>query len=154
MDLTHRLIIVASTLGVLSLSTSRTASALPDPCSLLTPKEISSVVGATFGASKPISATACSWIAPSGPASPGVTVTLAVQDAKEWDKATAPLAGVTRLPESGIGDAAIYTIAGPFASFGVRKGAVTVIIRMYGAHDLAKQKSLEKSLAANAIAKL
>ena len=153
MKLANRLGVVASTFCVLSLSTARIASALPDPCSLLTSKEISSVVGATFGASKPISATACSWTAPV-PGSSNVTVTVAVQDAKMWDKATAPLVGVQRVPESGIGDAAMYTIAGPFASLGVRKGGVTVIIRMYGVHDLARQKSLEKSLAADAIAKL
>lgn len=154
MKLAHRLGVVSSSLCVLSLSTRPTASALPDPCTLLTAKEISSVVGGSFGASKAISATACSWTAAAGPGSPNATVTLAVQDAKVWDKATAPLVGVQRVPESGIGDAAIYTIAGPFASLGVRKGAVTVIIRMYGVHDLAKQKSLEKSLAADAIAKL
>ena len=151
MDLMRRLGIVTGTLGVLSLVPARAATALPNPCSLLTSKEISSVVGGTFGASKPISATACSWAATG---SPNVTVTLAVQDANKWAEATAPLRGVQRIPESGIGDAAMYTIAGPFAALGVRKGAVTVIIRMYGVHDLAKQKALEKSLAASAIAKL
>jgi hypothetical protein len=77
-----------------------------------------------------------------------------VHDASLRPKPTAPLPGIARVPESGIGDAAMYTIAGPYASLGVRKGAVTVIIRMYGVHDLAKQKTLEKSLAADAIAKL
>jgi hypothetical protein len=154
MDLTHRLGAITGTLGVLSLSAVHAAPALPNPCALLTAKEISGVVGPTFGASSAIGATGCSWTAPTGKGSPNVTVTLVVQDASLWAKATAPLPGIARVPESGIGDAAIYTIAGPYASLGVRKGAVTVIIRMYGVHDLAKQKTLEKSLAADAIAKL
>ncbi len=152
MNFTHRWSGIAGTLGALSLVSLR--AALPDPCTLLSAPEISAVMGATFGAAQRIGTSGCSWTAPTGPASPNITVTLVVQDAKVWDRATAPLPGIQRVPESGIGEAAMYTVAGPYASFAVRKGAVTVIVRMYGVHDLAKQKALEKSLAAKAISKL
>jgi hypothetical protein len=150
MAFAHRLAVVAGTICVLSQSTSRDAAAarLPNPCTLLTSAEISSVVGGTFGASSPIGPTGCSWMAK------GVTVTLVTQDASLWAQATAPLAGITRLPVSGIGDAGMYTIAGQFASLGVRKGAVTIIVRMYGVHPLDKQEALEKSLAAVVLPKL
>ncbi|HSQ28889.1 MAG TPA: hypothetical protein VLN49_03515 [Gemmatimonadaceae bacterium] len=156
MHFTHLLVVITSTLGVLSPGTRHTApaNALPNPCGLLTSAQISSVVGSTFGASQAISTTGCQWAASKQGDTPGAIVTLVVQDAKVWDRATAPLAGVTRVPESGIGDAAMYTIAGPLASLGVRKGAVTVIIRMYGVHPLDKAKAMEKALAADAIAKL
>lgn len=156
MHLIHRLGVITFTLGALtsSMPHAARANALPNPCSLLTAAQIGSVVGSTFGASQAISTTGCQWAAPKQGDTPGVIVTLVVQDAKLWDRATAPLAGVTRVPESGIGDAAMYTIAGPLASLGVRKGAVTVIIRMYGVHPLDKAKTMEKALAADAIAKL
>ena len=156
MHLIHRLGVITATLGVLTSSTPQAApaTALPNPCGLLTSAQISSIVGSTFGASQAISTTGCQWAAPKQGDTPGAIVTLVVQDAKAWDRATAPLAGVSRVPESGIGDAAMYTIAGPLASLGVRKGAVTVIIRMYGVHPLDKAKTMEKALAAEAIAKL
>ena len=156
MQLIQLLGVITATLGALNSSESHTApaTALPNPCGLLTSAQISSVVGSTFGASQAISATGCQWAAPKQGDTPGAVVTLVVQDAKVWDRATAPLAGVTRVPESGVGDAAMYTIAGSLASLGVRKGAVTVIIRMYGVHPLDKAKTMEKALAADAIAKL
>jgi hypothetical protein len=154
MESLHPLGAIVGILGVFSVTGLHGAPALPNPCDLLTPAQISSVVGATFGASQTISATGCQWLAPAKGKTPGVIVTLVVQDAKLWARATAPLAGVARVPESGIGDAAMYTILGPMASLGVRKGPTTVIVRMYGVHDLDKQKAMERSLAADAIAKL
>jgi hypothetical protein len=123
----------------------------PAPCSLLTPAEISAVVGATAGAGQPIATTGCSWSAPHR------ITTVSLSDAAGWQKMKTPLPGIAKTPIIGLGDDAFLSMVGPpgkeFASLSVMKGGTVYVIRVYGGNP-TDQASMEKTLAADVLAKL
>ncbi len=136
---------------VLIVSSGGTASGAPLPCSLLTPSEVSSVVGGTAAAGQPIGDKGCSRTAPGQPPK---TVTLVLAGEKEFAVAkTPPTASIKPVPASGIGDEAIYNRMGQLSSLAVRKGKVVFIIRMYGiSQDQIEVK--EKAIAIAVLPKL
>jgi hypothetical protein len=158
MDSKHRFGVVVGIACVLAAGSARAAyaEAPTDPCALLTPAQVSAVVGVTVGAGESIGTTGCQW-STSGQATaanPKVTTTLVLWPATAFADMKIPLAGITKTSVSGIGEDAIYATVGPLTTLSVKKGAVAFIVRLYGIHDQDKQVAMEKSLALDVLAKL
>jgi len=137
------LIAIFSILVAASAATSRAAAAAPDPCSLLTPAEVSDAFGVAVKAGQPANPTLCSW------AAGGKRLTLLITDDKHYagSKTTGGVPGVTVETLSGIGDeATLTTTGGTFASVMVKKGAVYFMLRVYG-FPIDQAKAKEKTLA-------
>ncbi len=137
-------------------------SALPmygatDPCSLLTPAQVSAVLGVNVGAGKTLVPTVCYWTAPNqapGAAAKKVTVTLQKPQAFAYAKMPANSKSITKTPISGIGDDAVYgTTAGQAATLTVKKGDVVFVVRVDG-FPLDQLEEKEKTLAKEIVAKL
>ena len=125
--------------------------AAPEPCKLLTPAQVSAVLGATFGAGEPIGTTGCSWTS----AKPHQIVTVSLWPPKEWDRMkTSPTPGTSNTTASGLGDDAFYTTVGPYTVLYVKKGGTVYLFKVYGVKDQAKQMSAEKALAQDALKSL
>ncbi len=133
---------------------SRTAAAqAASPCSLLSSAQVTAAVGVTVGAPQPIANTGCSWSAPH------MIVTLSLWDgsASGWSKMKTPIAGMEKTPVAGLGDDAVVTTLGTapkqFVTLSVKKGGTAYLFKVYGPSP-TEQLSMEKTLAANVLAKL
>src|SRR5262249_3027840 len=111
------------------ICTSTAYAAMPsDPCSLLTPAQVSAALGTTVGAGVAVGSALCQWIAPNQPNSMNAKkVTLRLQNAQQFAYAkTLVGGGITKTPASGIGDEAVYgtspgTTPGLATTLAVRK---------------------------------
>ena len=78
-------------------------------------------------------------------------------DASKWDPMkTASLPGVTKSPVSGLGDDAFSATMGTnkqFAVLNVKKGATVYVFKVYGVDSPSDQLSIEKTLAADVVAR-
>ena len=123
------------------------AAAAPDPCSLLTPAEVSDAFGVAVKAGEPANATLCQW------AASGKMLTLLITDETHFAAAKKgppmPMPGVTIEAVSGVGDDAVSTTNQTFVSIMVKKGAVCFMLRVYG-FPLDQAKAKEKTLAIDA----
>jgi len=147
------LLCLACALAVCALPAAAAAAPAtpPAPCTLLTPAQVSGVLGGTFGAGQPIGTTGCSWTAEK----PHMIVTVSLWPPTEWDRMKAsPLPGTQITPASGLGDDAFYTTVAQYIVLYVKKGQTVYLFKVYGVKDLAKQTSAEKTLAQDALAKL
>ena len=134
-----------------ALSWADTAYGETAPCALLTQNQVSSIVGASFGAGSPIANTGCSW---TKAAAPRITVTVSMQSEKMFAAAKSSVPPeTTKTPISGIGDDAIFTGVEKFSSLWVRKGATVLLVRIYGVSVSEAQTKL-KTLATSALSKL
>jgi hypothetical protein len=145
--------VIAAIGWALAIGTARGANAAStvDPCSLLTTAQVSSAIGGAAQAGKPIYTTGCSWSS----TSPKATVTISFQNLGTYERLKA--ANSTMLVKtsiSGVGDDAFYQSAGAWTTLTVKKGDAYFIVRVYGVTDQAKQKEIEKTLGAEAAAKL
>ena len=129
-----------------------------NPCSLLTPVQVSAVLGVDVKAGHPIAAKACEWSAPGQPTPNAKKVTVNVQDARAFEYAKMPVGhGITKTPASGIGDEAVY---GTTPSLGtvltVKKGSVVFVVHVYGfpLDQIDEIKTKEKTLALEILDKL
>jgi hypothetical protein len=127
-----------------------TARAAKEPCSLLTPAEISGTLGGAFAAGQPIGTTGCSWTNDK----PHMIVTVSLWPPTEWDRMKANPLGGTITPTSGLGDDAFYASIAQYTVLYVKKGATVYLFKVYGVKDNAKQMSAEKTLALDALARL
>ena len=135
----------------LSLSSPQVAYSQSAPCSLLTEKQVSTVLGVSVGAGSPIADTGCSW---KSTGATQVMVTVSMQTEKMFAGAKSSAApGMTRASISGIGDEAIFIGAPKFASLWVRNGTKFPLIRIYGLPVNEAQTKL-KALAADVVSKL
>ncbi len=123
----------------------------PNVCTTLTPDQVKAAFGAAVKTGVPIGTTGCAWNSADGSRP---YLTLVVHSNEDWAKATAPLPGVTRTHFSGLGDDAVYNDVGPLTTLGVKKGATTIIVRVYGIDSRDQQKAIEKALAQTVLAKL
>ena len=142
-----------STLGIVCVLTacltrSASAAAPNNPCALLTPAQVSGVVGITVPAGQPISTTGCSWSAT------GIMTTLVLHDGAAFATMKTPLPNITRTPVTGLGDDAFYSTVGTLTTLTVKKGAVAFVVRLYGVKDMNTQTAMEKSLALDVLANL
>ena len=154
--------ILIVTLGVLSLFGSPNASAAPpNPCPLLTPAQVSAVLGVNVGAGQNRLSTLCEWSEPgqSGPGAKKVTVT--TQDPRAFEYAKMQIGGgITKTQVSGIGDDAVFgTTPKVAAVLTVKKGDVVFVVRVYGfpidaGKPLEEVQAKEKALALAILSKL
>jgi hypothetical protein len=158
MDSKHRMGLVIGTVCALAAGSARAAQAdaASDPCALLTPAEVSTVVGATVAAGQPIGTTGCSWTAttPTHPTGPKVMATLSLMDGAAYAGMKAAPTRMTKTTLSGVGDDAFYATAVALTTLSVKKGAVTFVVRLYGVQGNDKQMAMEKALALDVLAKL
>ena len=114
--------------------------------------EIGAALGATFAAGEPIGTTGCSWSS----ASPHMIVTVSLWPPAEWDriKAGGGIPGTKITPVSGLGDDAFYATIPQYVVLYVKKGQTVYLFKVYGVKDQAKQMSVEKTLAGNAVKRL
>jgi hypothetical protein len=137
-------------------STSR-AYAATDPCALLSPAQVNSVLGGNVGAGKALATTVCIWAEPrqsTGTTVKRVTLTLQKPQAFAYAKMPVNSKDITKTPVSGVGEDAVYgTTMGKFSVLTVKKGDVVFSVRVDGFPlDQAEQK--EKTLAQQVVAKL
>jgi hypothetical protein len=139
------LVLVTTALFVLAGSNARIAYGAPptSACSLLSPEQVSSVLGAKVGAGKALMAKVCIWSGTSGK-----KVTLNLINPQAFAYAKMPVGnGITKTEVRGIGEDAVYVSAqGAPTTLTVKKGdaAFTLIVSGFP-DDLTKAK--EKALA-------
>ena len=124
-----------------------TARAAKDPCKLLTPAEISGVLGGAFGAGAPIGTTGCSWTNEK----PHMIVTVSLWPPTEWDRIKANPLGGKITPVSGLGEDAFYASIAQYSVLYVKKGGTVYLFKVYGVKDETKQMSAEKTFALDAL---
>jgi len=132
------------------------ASAAPDPCSLLTAAEVSSVVGIKSLAGRPYlgSKRVCLFSPDTSADSEQPVVNLMVETPAMYQAAknTFP-----PHPVSGLGDEAYWSGSGSYAKVAVRKGsrAFTVTIAMGKVQKTQEQiEQMEEALARKAVARI
>lgn len=124
------------------------AQSNPDPCRMLTQAEVGAATNASVAAGHALGET-CNW---SG--TPRVIVSLWYPGPTMWQAIEHPNAMVKQTAVPSLGDAAFYNTLGGFATLGVKKGTTTFVVKVYGITDQSKQMSIEKSLAAQVLAKM
>lgn len=139
----------------------RTASAESDPCSLLTPAQVSAVLETNVEAARHVAPRLCQWSASNQPNSMnGKKVTLLLKDARSFQFAKTPvMPEIKTMAAPGICDDAVYTVT-PGVSPGlgtalyVKKGDSYFAVQIYGSRDQPRTMALEKTLAVEACSKL
>ena len=158
-------IIAAIFIIVAAAAPSAVAAPPSDACPLLTPAEISAVVGVSVGAGAHMTPTylkSCTWSPPGGATKDFTTLVLALEPAASYQSAKAMLqavasqgkGGITITPASGIGDDAIYSSVANYTKLIVKKGDVVFQLVIYGSFPLEKKRDMEKALASKVISKL
>ena len=127
------------------------AQGATQPCALLSQPQISSVIGANVDPGQPIGDTGCQWMAAK---QPGARATIQLWDASAFGGMATPIPGVTKARVSGIGDDAFFATVGILTTLTVKKAKVTFVIRLYGVSGQEKQITMEKSLAADVLARM
>jgi|GEM_PF-5678488 len=159
----HGMFLVAGIVCVLLAGNTGTSSAATlinrnasTPCSWLTPAEIHTAANVNVEAGVPIATTGCQWAAlPGQTSSPVKMITVSTVSARGFAASRTPLGtAITRSEVSGIGDDTIYTTMSYLVTLGVKKGDNYFVVRMYGDHDLADERAVEKVLANYVMAKL
>jgi hypothetical protein len=139
----------------LALTGARPAYGAPptDACALVTPAQVSAVLGITVGAGEPIvpsSKTLCGFGSAGAPKRVMVAIITPVMFANEKH----PLAGIKEETLSGVGDDAHYmTTPGFGTGLSVLKGGFAFKIRVYG-FPVEQIEAKEKTLAQEVLAKL
>jgi hypothetical protein len=159
--------IILAVLIVAAAAAPSTAAAPPsDACPLLTPAEISAVVGVSVGAGTHITPTyvkSCTWSPSGGTTKDFTTLVLALESAASYQSAKAMLqavansqgkGGITMTPASGIGDDAIYSSVANYTKLIVKKGDVVFQLVIYGSFPIEKKRDMEKALASKVLSKL
>ncbi len=125
------------------------ANAAPaNACSLLTPAQIKSAIGADVGAGNVASAKLCSW-SPSSASSSVKSITLLLySDTNAFEPGKHMPAPAVVTPVSGIGDDAFFLAVGDQVGLIVKKGSGAFKIAVYAKVSLDQKESMEKSLAA------
>ncbi len=158
--------IILAVLIVAAAAPSATAAPPTDACPLLTPAEISAIVGVTVGAGShmtPTSVKSCVWAPPGGPTKDFANVVLVLESAASWQSAKAMLqavansqgkGGITMTPASGVGDDALYSSVGNYTKLIVKKGDVVFQVVIYSGIPIEKKRDMEKALASKVLSKL
>ena len=118
------------------------------PCEWVTVAQVKAATGVDMNVGTPIFDTGCSWHG----SAERVDVTPSFQLASKWWAAIkAPAAPYIKTPVSGIGEEAIYIKGGNLVWLSVKKGDRILNVKVYGVNDEAKQKTIEKALAQDAL---
>jgi|GEM_PF-299043 len=157
---------VSLTLVVLALCSSKVGYAAPptDACSLLTPAQVSAVLGVSVGAGQkilPNSTAMCGWEVPGQQRMDRKRVVLSIYTQigsltpiQRFNYAKTPIKGITKVPVSGVGDDALFVTTPGFGTGLIfRKGDAAFDLRAYG-FPLDQVEAKEKALAQDVLGKL
>jgi hypothetical protein len=164
MDSKHRMGLVVGIGFALAACSSRVACAQApsDACALLTPAQVSTILGVTVGAGHSLSTTVCAWSTPGREVTSThaqVSVKLTLLDVTAFPVERETLLGVTMWTSvSGIGEDAVYATYGrmtpPQTHLSVKKGKVDLEFELLGVQGQDKQMAMEKALALDVLARL
>jgi len=124
-----------------------------DPCSVLTPQEVSTALGAPSTDAKHVVSTQCAWDV-SGQSSDthSKKLTLGFLSASAWDQTKAlreRMTHFTRTAVDGLGEEAVFSTNGTICTLQVRKGSAVLDMHLYGfPPDQAKGKEIALARAA------
>ena len=166
MDSKHSMALVVGVFCVLAACGARPAYSAPpsDPCSLLTPSQVSAVLGVQVGEGRRVAPTLCEWAIPGeSPSTRQKKVTVSILTPggeRRFAAAKMPVGrGVTKTPASGIGDDAVFGIYPPVSALTVKRGNFFFAINVYG-FPLDQPKAIdevqakEKTLALQILSRL
>jgi hypothetical protein len=136
------------------LATGAAASSGPpitgDACTLLTPQQVSAILGIPVGEGEhivPDSLTSCGWMGPGGASIGSKKIVLSLMTARSFQTGKTPVKGVTESLAPGIGDEAYFVSMPPFGTaLSVRKGATFFQLRIAG-FPSGQVRNLERELA-------
>ncbi len=122
------------------------AQSASDACSLLTPAQVSAVVGSQMGPGQYVTPTfkaTCTWTAV------GKIVTLMTESVDAYNKGKTSLSPAMQIvPASGIGDDAYYVVmAGKMVALFVKKGGNAFKMSVYSQLPVPKLEAMESTLA-------
>ena len=158
---------IAAMIGLILITISPAARATPpdDACSLLTQSQVSAAVGIPMGTSVPIGANlpgrpaptfskTCGWNEAGSTSPTAKRVVLAIITLQSFATGKILFQGITKTPVNGVGDDAYYiTTPGLGTGLNVKKAGSALQVRVYG-FPVDQIKSMEKTLAENALAKM
>lgn len=128
------------------------AQAPSNPCVQVTVAEVSAALGETVAAGQQAGTKTCSW---SANKPTHQIVSLMYSPPGDWNtRKTRQLPGDTKTSVSGVGDEAFAETAGNFTTLYVKKGSTIFMVRVYGVPDLARQLTIEKTIAKTVAAKV
>lgn len=121
-----------------------------DACALLTPQQVSAVLGIPVGEGEhivPDSLTSCGWMGPGGASIGSKKIVVSLMTARAFQSGKTPVKGVTESLAPGIGDEAYFISMPPFGTaLSVKKGAAYFQLRIAG-FPSAQVRNLERELA-------
>jgi hypothetical protein len=121
-----------------------------DACTLLTPQQVSAILGIPVGAGEhivPDSRTSCGWMGPGGASIGSKKIVLSLMTARSFETGKTPVKGVTESLAPGIGDEAYFVSMPPFGTaLSVKKGATYLQLRIAG-FPAGQVRNLERELA-------
>jgi hypothetical protein len=141
----------------------RRSAAPTDACALLTPAQVSAVLGVTVGEGRrvaPANSLICEWRQASDP-NTGKRVVLSIYGqlgtrtpADRFAAAKTPVKGVEKTPVTGVGDDALFsTTSGLGTGLVFKKGDSAFDLHVFG-FPVEEIKAKEKTLAAEILSKL
>ena len=124
-----------------------------DPCSVLTPQEVGAALGTEATNPKHVVATLCEWdVAGHASKASGKKLTLGFLSASAWEQTKAlreQMRHITRTGVPGLGEEAVFSIAGTICTLQVKKGSAVLDMHLYGfSPDQAKDKEITLARAA------
>ena len=165
-------VIIAALLIFCTSSSLSAGEGASDACSLLSPARVSIVLGVAVGAGQPVVpnipglpsptvSKVCGWSQPGSTTPSDKRVVLdifgpmgSLSPTDRFNNGKTPVKGITKTPVSGIGDDAYYiSTPGIGTGLNVKKGSFVFQIRVYG-FSQDQIKTMEKTLAQDAVAKL
>jgi hypothetical protein len=121
-----------------------------DACALLTPQQVSAILGIAVGEGEhivPDSLTSCGWMGPGGASIGSKKIVLSLMTARSFQTGKTPVKGVTESLAPGIGDEAYFISMPPFGTaLSVKKGATYFQLRIAG-FPSGQVRNLERELA-------
>ncbi len=126
------------------------AQPVRDACTLLTPRQVSEVLGVEVSDGEhivPESLTSCGWMGPGGASLGGKKIVVSLLTARAFQVGKTPVRGVTETLAPGIGDEAYYVSMPPFGTaLSVKKGRAFFQLRIAG-FPSGQVRHLERALA-------
>lgn len=142
--------LILAGLMTVGVAASRGTPVTGDACSLLTPQQVSAVLGIPVGEGEhivPDSLTSCGWMGPGGASIGSKKIVLSLMTARSFQSGKTPVKGVTESLAPGIGDEAYFVSMPPFGTaLSVKKGATYFQLRIAG-FPSGQVRNLERELA-------
>ncbi len=143
-------LVVAGLLAAGVAPASPGAAVVGDACALLTPQQVSAILGVAVGQGEhivPGSLTSCGWMGPGGASIGSKKIVLSLMTARSFQTGKTPVKGVTESLAPGIGDEAYFISMPPFGTaLSVKKGATYFQLRIAG-FPSGQVRNLERELA-------